>query len=579
MAGSISILGLGSSALNADVIDQLRAADEEILLAPSNRRAEENIQQRQDFETLIQAMNKLSGSASTFADELTYLKRSTSYSGDGGTVTAENGINPMSGRIEVEQLAQRHVLQSKGFATQDSIVSGLGGETLTITVDGRDFDVEITAGMSLSDLQQAIVDRTDGAVEASILNTGGDEPYSLIFKSVKEGSDNTITVTSSDTSFDLGLTEIQAAQDAKFSYNGISITRESNKVDDLIFGVTIQLEEAGESINFEVTQDLDGMSDDFAEFVSTYNETVALLNDLTDYDEESGTAASFQGETRVNSIRTAMSRILFGTIGEDNMTQYGLEVGDDGMLIFDQSTFESAMNEDPAAFEALLRGETKVTEGLMISGAVGYTTETVNEIQADGSVLPITRSVPITTDQTFAYGSLKINDISLPSITLLASNTPELNTQLLVSAINSISADTGVRATISASGDKVIMTNGSGGEITITGASADTASMLGLSNGRTSGTTEYSDGLFSEMESYFDSLLVGSESTLGLLETSLKNETDRLDEEISRVKARLDSRYSIMEAQFASYNSIIKGFESNFQALQMQIDAMSSDDS
>ena len=125
----------------------------------------------------------------------------------------------------------------------------------------------------------------------------------------------------------------------------------------------------------------------------------------------------------------------------------------------------------------------------------------------------------------------------------------------------------------------MIFTNESGGEIDLSGATADAMNYLGLSNGRVVGKSEYTDGIFADIDAYFEGLIVGEESTLGLLETSLKNETDRLDEEISKTKERLETKYSIMEEQFASYNSIIKQFESSFSALQMQIDAMTSDSS
>jgi len=561
MAGSISILGLGSSALNADTIDQLKAADEKILLGPAQKRADKNIQQREDFQTLLESLKGLQSSASVFADELSYLKRSTTSSGDGGQVTAESGVSPQSGQIYVEQMAQRSILQTKGFATENEIISAAGGETLTIALGPDRFEVEITAGMSLSDLQEKINEKTDGAVEASILNIGGDDPYSLVLKSKDTGTDNVVSVTSDEETFDLEFTEIQTAQDAKFTYNGISITRDSNTIDDLLTGVTITLEKEDEYINFDIKQNLDEMSDMFEEFVNTYNESVALLNELTDFDVESGTAASFQGDSRVTSIRSTLSGMIFKTsTSEMSMTQFGLDVTQDGVLVLNKAAFESKMAEDPAAFEGFFRGNTEITEAITISEQVGYS--------APG--------VPIDEDVTVGYDSIKINDISLPEVTLLASNTPQENTLLLVKAINDISNDTGVKASVSGSGDKVILTNASGGAIELSGATADAVTYLGLSNGRVNGSRDYTDGLFSDIDGYFEGLLVGEFSTLGLLESSLKGETERLDDEIAKTMERISSKYEIMEAQFASYNSIIKQFESSFGALQMQIDTMTA---
>jgi len=573
MAGSISILGLGSTALNADTIDKLKEADKEILLGPANRRAEENIQQRDDFTTLMESLRGLQSSASVFGDELSYLKRSTSYSGNGGSVTAEDGVTPQSGVIEIQQLAQRSVIQTKGFATENEILSASGGEILTLTLGPDKFEIELTSGMSLSDLKDTINERTNGAVEASILNTGGDNPYSLILKSKDTGLDNEVTVSLDSATLDMGFTEIQKAQDAKFTYNSIAIERGSNTVDDLITGVTFNLDEAGEKISFSISQNLDEMSGMMQDFVTTYNETVSLLNDLTDFDAESGTSASFQGDTRVTSIRSSISNLLFKTSPDGmSLTEYGLDVTQDGVLKLNTATFEAKMAEDPSAFEGFFRGNTKVTEAISISDKVGYTMQEVNEIQADGSVVTSTQYLPITEDVTVPYGSVKINGISLPEVALLGSNTPQDNTLLLVKAINTITNDTGVKASVSGNGDKVILTDSSGGEIEISGATSDAVNYLGLSNGTVVGSREYSDGVFANIDNYFDGLLVGETSTLGLLESSLKNETESLDAEIAKTMERINSKYDIMEAQFASYNSIIKQFESSFSALKLQID-------
>lgn len=570
MAGSISILGLGSTALNADTIDKLKEADKKILLGPANSRAEKNVKQREDFTTLIDSMKSLKSSASVFADELSYLKRSTSYTGSGGTVTAEDGVSPQKGQIVVNQLAQRSVVQSKGFATENDIISANGGEIMTLTLGPDKFEIELTSGMSIADLQEAIVQRTNGAIEASILNTGGTDPYSLVLKSKNTGSENEVTVSIDSETLDLGFTEIQKAQNAKFTYNSIAIERGSNVVNDLITGVKITLEQEGEKINFEVKQNLSEMSDKFEEFVKTYNETISLIGDLTDFDNETKVSGSFQGDTRVTAIRSSITGILFNlSPNNDTITDFGLDVSQDGPLIFDKAAFEAKMSEDPAAFESFFRGNTKVTEAVTVGNKVGYFNKEVTDI---GTGITSTLSLPIEEDVKIGYGSVKINGVALPEITLLASNTPQQNTQLLVQKINALTNQTGVVASVSGGGDKVILTNKGGGEVSISDPTGDAIAYLGLSTSTVTGSREYSDGLFSDLDNYFEGLMVGEFSTLGLLESSLKNNTSRLDEEISKTMERINQKYTIMEAQFASYNSVIKQFESSFSSLQMQID-------
>lgn len=572
MAGSISVLGLGGSPLNADTIDQLREADKKVMLNPIEKRAEKNTKQKEDLQALVSGLKSVQDAASVFADELNYLKRTASSTGNGGSITAEDGVDAQSGQIYVTQLAQKSIIQSKGFLSEDEIISSVGGETLNISLGDSNYEIEITAGMKLSDLKSKIQDKTNGQIEASILNTGGNEGYSLILKSKNTGADNEIAVTASE-SFDLGFNTIQTAQNAEFTYNGISITRDTNTVNDLVTGVTFNLEKEDEYINYDIEQDLDGMSDSFEAFVNSYNETMTLIDSTTGYDNDTKIAGSFQGDTRVTSIRSSLTSMLFKSpIDDMTITDYGIEVTKEGTMTFDRVKFEAKMKEDPTAFESLFRGETKTTEAVSVGGKVGYTTTQVNEIQEDGSIVTTSQYLPISEDKTISYDSIKINGISLPEVKLLASNTPSQNTQVLANAINSISAETGVKASVSGSGDKIVLTNAEGGEITLSEATSDAVNFLGLNNGKVIGSKDYTDGIFNNIDDYFDSILVGEFSTLGLLESSLNNEAKRLDDEWQKTMDRITSRYEIMEAQFASYNSIISQFENSFNSLQLQID-------
>ena len=570
---SITSLGIGTESYNLtqETIDKLRKAEEATVLKPVKSRVEKVIQQKDDFKVIVDALKNLQSLGSYFGDEISYLQRSTSYTGNGGSIEAQSGVTPQDGKIYIQQLAQKSIYQSKAFAKTTDIISSNGGETLSISIDGKEYKIDITAGMSLNDLKEEINQTAQGAIEASILNIGGDEPYALVIKSKETGEDNEIKITASSDDLDFGFSEIQKAQDAKFDFNGVSVTRDTNEITDLIVGVTIKLEEAGEYINFTISQNLDEMVEKFEEFVNTFNDTTELLNEATKYDIDTGESGSFQGESRINSIRGRLTDILFKQNSDGNtIVNYGVEIDQDGKLLFDKEEFLSQMQSDTKAFESLFRGETKITEATLVSDKVGY--DTIQEIKSDGSIEYT--YIPIEKDVTIEYGDVKINDISLPEVTFYASNTPEENTQILAKAINQIADDTGVEATVSASGDKIILTEKTGGKIEISEISEDAEKYFGLNKTVKSGSVEYTDGIFSEMDDYFDSILVGEYSTLGLLESTLKSEGESLEDEIDAITKRLDEKYALMAEQFVRYNQIIKEFESDFNSLKMQIDAM-----
>ena len=572
---SISSLGIGVENYNLtqDTIDKLRKVDEEAMLKPVKKRVDKNLQQKEDYQTIVESLKILQTSSSYFGDELSYLKRSTTYSGDGGTIEANSGVLPSSGQIYVEQLATKSIFQSKGFAKTTDPISSSGDETLTMQVGDDTIEIDINAGMSLEELREEINSNSKDLVEASILNVGGDNPYTLVIKSKESGLDNEITINLSNEDSQLSFDEIQKAGDAKFDFNGVSITRSTNTITDLMVGVTINLQEAGEYINYSITQDLDEMLSKFEEFVETYNSVVSILNEATKYDVDSGESGSFQGDTTISSIRSQVNDIILGYADNGkSLANYGLDINEKGILSLDSAKFQEEMTNDPETFEAMMRGETKITEAVLTNGKTGY--EKVEEINADGTTSY--EYIPLQEDITIEYGSVRINGVPLPQIELLASNSAEENTQILAKAINDIADNTGVKATLSASGDRVILTEELGGRIEISEASEDAQKYLGFINTVSSGSVEYTDGIFSDLSDYFDSLIVGENSTLGLLGKSLDYDSKRLEEEIDAVTERLDKKYDIMAQQFAQYSKIIKQFESDFNSLKMQIDTLTA---
>ncbi|TEY09030.1 flagellar capping protein, partial [Campylobacter sp. US18a] len=181
---------------------------------------------------------------------------------------------------------------------------------------------------------------------------------------------------------------IQKAQDAKFTMDGVKMTRSSNTITDLGVGITLTLNKTGE-INFDVQQDSESVTKAMQDMVDAYNDLVLNLNAATDYNSETGTKGSLQGVTEVNSIRSSIISVLFktqsvdGTVEDDNgnkvntkvmlsLQDYGLSMTDSGTLNFDSSTFESKMKENPGLTESFFSGITQYKD-------INYTGDLIKE--------------------------------------------------------------------------------------------------------------------------------------------------------------------------------------------------------
>ena len=104
-----------------------------------------------------------------------------------------------------------------------------------------------TGAGTLADLRDGI-NNADMDVTASILKTG-DLTYALVLKA-REGAAHAMRITATEDPGAAGLNNFAystpdssvqtiAAADAKFDMDGVTITRETNEVTDLIKGVTL----------------------------------------------------------------------------------------------------------------------------------------------------------------------------------------------------------------------------------------------------------------------------------------------------------------------------------------------------
>lgn len=357
--GALSSLGLGSGVLNYDVIEKLKKADENIIIKPVTDQYKMTIQKEKDLSHITMATSALKTAILDLANGTFYAKRSADVIGDHVRVDVSDGVKPQDISIKVNQLAQRDVWESKGFSSEDASVTDRD-ITMTIQIDTKSYDIDVKAGTTLEELQGEINEITEGNVTASLLDTGGDNPMHLILKSRDTGAAQAISVSyddgDSNTDDDdfLSLDNVQSAQDAEFEYNGITVTRDTNTVKDLIPGITFELlkSDADAVDTVKITQDVEGIADTMQHFVDTYNKWISVINDATKFDPEKGTAGIFQGNATMRELRSDVTRALFAAAPNGKgLASFGISVNKEGMLSFDRNTFIEALKNEGETLE------------------------------------------------------------------------------------------------------------------------------------------------------------------------------------------------------------------------------------
>ncbi|SFO92081.1 flagellar filament capping protein FliD [Hydrogenimonas thermophila] len=352
--GALSSLGIGSGTLTYDIIDKLKNADIETQITPIDNKISEIKEKESNLTTITTLTSTLKTAVVDLADSSFFEKRKVSVSGKDVTVKANDGVAVQDINLKVTQLAQTEIEQSKGFATETSSVVDKD-TTMTISIDGTAYDINVKAGTTLEELRDQINESTDGNVVASILNTGGDNPYSLILKSSNTGADQAIDISYDDgdpatTNDDfLSFTTVQNAQDALFEFNGVNVTRATNTVDDLVIGVTFELTgTSGEDNRISIERDVEGIADMVSEFVSAYNSWNSNLTEATKFDPDGGTSGIFQGDSTIRRLLSDVKYALFNSeIDGKGAGTYGITVNEDGILSFDRTVFIDELNSDP----------------------------------------------------------------------------------------------------------------------------------------------------------------------------------------------------------------------------------------
>jgi len=189
---ALSSLGIGSGVLTYDVIDKLKAADEDSVVKPYITKMEQNTEKQAKLAGLMSILSSMKSSATKLSDYSTYLGRSTTVTGEQVSAQAGSGFVTQDIKVVVNQLAQQDVYQSsKGYSTRDSAFSTYGSK-LSFSYGGTDYSINIKQNQSLGDVSQAITDATDGKVAATIMKAGGANPYQLTLTGTDSGSDNKI---------------------------------------------------------------------------------------------------------------------------------------------------------------------------------------------------------------------------------------------------------------------------------------------------------------------------------------------------------------------------------------------------
>lgn len=369
MSSGISMAGMGTGLDVYGMAEQMA----NIQIQPKANQLE---QQEADVNAELTALNELMTALDTFYNVLEDFSDPTAFGSvhvqmneaDMEYVTASVDSDAVTNTYEltVEQLATQHKVQ---FVSGPAGVAEVPPGQYTFGVGGEEMTIDVVAGEnSLDEVATQINEAPDNpGITASVVSDGT-ESY-LTLTADETGEDNTISIKQGKVPRPPEK-ELSEAQDAIYTLDGIEMTSPDNTIDDVVDGVTFELEKVtgwNESITIDVESDTSTMSSSVTSIVDAFNAVLTTLDNLMSatIDESTGEVTSrppLASDPMVSGIERELREILQTTFPEPytSFAEIGITSQRDGTLEVDSATLNDALNEDPDAvtdmFMTLIEG-------------------------------------------------------------------------------------------------------------------------------------------------------------------------------------------------------------------------------
>ncbi len=383
---AIQSLGVGSGLDLEALVSQLLEAER----TPKTQRLDTR---EAEVESTISGFGKLKSKMSEFEDVLDELKEAADlqsrkpsvreFNDELTTLEATASAKALEGvyHIAVERLASGSRIETANgeFASPDTVVlsSGSGQLRFGSASDTDAFAVDVTAGMTLTQLRESINQHADNfGVSANIIDTGTAAGAKLVFTSNKTGTGNDLIIsntldtselnrlsTTDSTQSHTYLTPIQNAINASAVVDGIQVESATNEFEETIQNVSFTVSDVSAFGSDGVTRrtteltiglDKEALRQKLDEFVDKYNTLISEIDTLTQYSQtDLQQDGALAGDSLARGIRQNLASIVGNNVPGNaigGLFAMGIELDNDGKLSISSTDFglgtgESRLND------------------------------------------------------------------------------------------------------------------------------------------------------------------------------------------------------------------------------------------
>lgn len=374
MAVSSSTSATGSSLDVAGIVSQLMEVESKPLTKLDNRIASSTVK--------ISTLGLFKGHLSTLKSALDDLQNPANFSAwsaklSNDTVASAEltaTANAGSYQLDVVQLARPSIWNVTGFATEADALAWFNAADQTTL---------------------------RASAEATVLKTANNQ-YVLSLKASNTGTAAGFAVSNASLTAGLQATEYQTARDAQFNLNGVSFTRATNTVSDVLTGVTLNLKATTSNpVTLTVAQAESSAKPKLDALVKAYNDLQSFYKTQSQASADASTRGVLNSDFAVGSM---MREILTGLMmpvtgvsgaaltGQTDLSALGIKLLDNGQLVVDTTLLSKATTLQSRLANGLTIGydasssknlSTRITEMFSTGGILQERIDNEQKVQAD----------------------------------------------------------------------------------------------------------------------------------------------------------------------------------------------------
>lgn len=332
------------------------------------------------LNSLSTKLSSLHTSVESLSDVLGAFAQHTASSSDESLVTASASPSASMGQhsVVVTSLATK-----AAYYSQTSVASGdtvLSGGSMTVTIGSTTKEIAIGGDTNtLNKIAKKINDLKMGITASVITDATGAK---LTLFSDVTGKRNDITVgTTADSA--LSFKKSSSADNAALSVDGVPITSSTNSVQNVIPGVTLNLNGQNPDRPVAITVGFDPgqVTQAINNFVNSYNALTTAINAQFSYNQDSGSAGVLAGDSAVRTLQQQILQTISGikvdSSGTPTLGAIGITMNDDGTLAIDSSELSVALASNFSDVQSLFQ-DPKLGFATKVGTLMNSLTDSVN---------------------------------------------------------------------------------------------------------------------------------------------------------------------------------------------------------